>query len=114
VQVTRISQAAHLPVRGQSDGVATLAFHHRLTGWRGPYWAGCSHLLPGSRIEVDDEAEHTAVLVVDGEVHVIGDGADAVLCPMDSAGIAAGERCTVRNDSNRVATVVLVVSVASA
>jgi hypothetical protein len=111
MQMTRISQAAHVPVRGQSDGVATVAFHHRLTGWQGPYWVGCSYLLPGSRVDIDADSPPTTLVVLDGEVHACAEGVDAVLLAMDSIAVTGGECCSVRNDSNRVAAVMLVVAV---
>jgi quercetin dioxygenase-like cupin family protein len=71
-------------------------------------WMGLSHFLPGGGAEMDASPLEKIYLVLSGEVTIeLGDGAVHVLRPMDSCFIPGGEARAVRNDSNEVATIVV-------
>jgi mannose-6-phosphate isomerase-like protein (cupin superfamily) len=85
-----------------------MAYQHRLTGWQGPFWVACSHLLPGAGFDVHDGGTFTAYVVLEGEVIASGEAADETLRPMDSVALEPGDRCSIRNDTNRVATLLVI------
>jgi quercetin dioxygenase-like cupin family protein len=72
-------------------------------------WAGLSHILPGGGADMDAGPLGKIYVVTAGEVTVtLGDGTLATLGAMDSCFIPAGEAREVRNDSNAVASMIVV------
>jgi quercetin dioxygenase-like cupin family protein len=72
-------------------------------------WVGLSHFLPGGGAEMDAGALGKIYVVLDGEVSVeLADGTTHVLQALDSCFIAAGEARAIRNATNRVATMLVV------
>ncbi len=72
-------------------------------------WTGLSHVLPGGGAEMDAGPLGKIYIVTAGAVTVtLGDGSSATLGVMDSCFIPAGEARAVRNDSNAVASMIVV------
>jgi len=72
-------------------------------------WAGLSHILPGGGAEMDAGPTGKIYVVVAGEVTVtLDDGSSAVLGPLDSCFIPAGEARAVVNAGNAVASMLVV------
>ena len=76
-------------------------------------WAGLSHILPGGGAEMAAGPTGKIYIVVVGEVTVtLGDGSSAILGPLDSCFIPAGEERAVTNASNAVASMLVVMPTA--
>ena len=72
-------------------------------------WAGLSHILPGGGADMDAGPLGKIYVVTAGEVTVnLGDGSSAKLGVMDSCFIPAGETREVVNNSNAVASMIVV------
>jgi quercetin dioxygenase-like cupin family protein len=72
-------------------------------------WVGLSHFLPKGGAEMDTGALEKIYVVLEGEVTVnLGDGSIHVLGPLDSCHIPVGEARAIRNDSNSVSTMLVI------
>lgn len=72
-------------------------------------WVGLSHFLPGGGAELDAGPTEKIYVVLDGEVTIaLADGAVERLGRLDSCLIPAGEARAIRNDTNEVATMLVV------
>ena len=72
-------------------------------------WVGLSHFLPGGGAEMDSGPTEKVYVVVAGEVTIaLADGSAQVLRALDSCVIPAGESRAIRNDTNLVASMIVV------
>jgi quercetin dioxygenase-like cupin family protein len=72
-------------------------------------WVGVSHFLPQGGAEMDAGPLEKIYVVLEGEVTVeLADGTTHVLLAMDSCHIPGGEARAVRNASNKIATMLVV------
>jgi glyoxylate utilization-related uncharacterized protein len=72
-------------------------------------WVGVSHFLPQGGAEMDAGALEKIYVVLAGEVTIdLCDGTKHVLRTLDSCHIPGGEGRAIRNDSNAVATMLVV------
>ncbi|HEX3690379.1 MAG TPA: cupin domain-containing protein [Solirubrobacteraceae bacterium] len=91
--------------------------HHAMVGLRlqgldvSPtenFWVGLSQFLPGGGAESDATPLEKVYVVLDGAVTVVTDEGEAELGPFDSCHLAAGERRSVENRTNRTASMLVV------
>lgn len=76
-------------------------------------WAGLSYFLPGGGAEMDTGALGKIYIVLDGEITIeLGTRDKHVLQKLDSCFIPAGEAREIRNISNTVATMLVVMPTA--
>ena len=84
----------------------------RLQGFEpgGPetFWVGMSHFLPGGGAGPDSSPIEKVYVMLEGEMTVIVSGEEVVLGPRDSCCIPANEVREVKNQSNTVATMLVV------
>jgi quercetin dioxygenase-like cupin family protein len=71
-------------------------------------WVGLSHFLPGGGAGPDSSPLEKVYVVLAGSVTVRADGQDTTLGPLDSCCIPAGETREVKNLSNEIATMLVV------
>src|SRR6266705_3255318 len=72
-------------------------------------WIGISQFLPQGGAEMDSGQLEKIYVVLEGEVTVtLADGTSHVLAPLDSCHIPGGEARAVRNDTNSVAIMLVV------
>jgi glyoxylate utilization-related uncharacterized protein len=72
-------------------------------------WVGLSHFLPQGGAEMDAGALEKIYVILSGEVTVeLADGARHVLRALDSCHIPPGEARAIRNESNHIATMLVV------
>lgn len=72
-------------------------------------WTGLSHFLPGGGADMDATPLEKIYVVLAGEVTIeLGDGRIEHLATFDSCYIPGGEARAVRNESNHVATMLVV------
>jgi quercetin dioxygenase-like cupin family protein len=72
-------------------------------------WVGVSHFLPQGGAEMDASPLEKIYVVLSGEITVLlGNGEKHILKPMDSCYIGGGEARAIRNESNAVATILVV------
>lgn len=71
---------------------------------------GYSYYLPGGRAAMDAGPKGKVYVVIEGELVVeLGTGERQVLGPMDSCAITPGEAREIRNETNRIATLLVVI-----
>jgi glyoxylate utilization-related uncharacterized protein len=88
--------------------IHAMYLQHKTLGSDAPYWIGCSYYLPGAKAEWDASSLHKIYLVLDGEITVATEDGEAILRPLDSVSLAPNERREVRNHTNRVATMLVI------
>lgn len=71
-------------------------------------WVGLSHFLPGGGAGPDASPLEKIYVVLSGHLLVRAGGAEVTLGPLDSCTIPGGEMRDVRNTSNEVVTMVVV------
>ncbi len=71
-------------------------------------WVGLSHFLPGGGAGPDSSPLEKTYVILEGEIEVRAGGQVVTLHPFDSCYIPGGEEREVRNASNRVATMIVV------
>ncbi len=75
------------------------------------FWVGLSHFLPGGGAAFDASPSEKVYFVLEGEITVKGEAGEKVtLGPWDSLFIGAGEGREIVNESNRPASMLVVVS----
>ncbi|NPV60545.1 MAG: cupin domain-containing protein [Actinobacteria bacterium] len=94
-------------------GMTALKLHGREeTGCRA-FWVGLSHFLPGGGAGFDASPAEKVYFVLEGEVTVRSESGETVtLGPWDSLFIGAGEGREIVNETNRPASMLVVVSYA--
>jgi len=72
-------------------------------------WTGLSYFLPGGGAEMEAGALGRIYVILDGAITIeLGSGETHVLGPLDSCFIPAGEARAVRNDTNVIATMLVI------
>lgn len=72
-------------------------------------WIGFSHFLPGARADMDVSPLEKIYVALEGEITIeLGDGTVDVLRKFDSCLIPGGEARAVRNNTNSVAAMLVV------
>ena len=72
------------------------------------FWVGLSCFLPGGGAEPDASPLEKVYVVLEGEVTVVTDEAKTELGPLDSCYLKAGERRSIVNNTNRPASMIVV------
>ncbi len=71
-------------------------------------WVGLSHYLPGGSAGPDSSPLEKVYVVLSGKLTVRVGGHDVALGPLDSCCIPGGETREIKNPSNEVATMIVV------
>jgi len=109
MKVIRLEEA--VPYQASKHfGAYTMHMQHKNLGAAAPFWVGCSYYLPGGEAEWDATPFHKVYVVLDGEMTVSTEEGEVVLHPLDSVYLAPNERREARNDTNRVATMLTVLT----
>jgi mannose-6-phosphate isomerase-like protein (cupin superfamily) len=102
MHVTRLADATPYEAPKHHDMVGL-----RLQGWdvspTRAFWVGLSQFLPGGGAESDATPLEKVYVVLDGTVTIVTDDGESELGPLDSCYLAAGERRSIHNRSNRTA-----------
>lgn len=72
------------------------------------FWVGLSCFLPGGGAESDATPVEKVYVVLDGTVTVITDEGETQLGPLDSCYLKPGERRAILNNTNRPASMLVV------
>jgi mannose-6-phosphate isomerase-like protein (cupin superfamily) len=72
------------------------------------FWVGLSHFLPGGGAESDATPLEKVYVVLEGTVTVSTDDGDTELGALDSCRLAATERRSIENRTNRPASMLVV------
>jgi len=107
MKVTKIEEAVGYSPPKHFDCHA-MWLQHKSIGSEAPYWVGCSYFLPGGKAEWAASPLDKIYIVLDGEITVETEKEKVVLGPMDSVFIGPDENREVRNETNRIATMLVV------
>ena len=108
MDVTRFAETAeyHPPLHHGCTALRLQGFEASAADFA---WTGLSHILPGGGADMDAGPLGKIYVVTAGEVTVtLGDGSSATLGIMDSCFIPAGEAREVRNKTNAVASMIVI------
>jgi quercetin dioxygenase-like cupin family protein len=108
MKVTRLDEAVPYSPPKHTPTVHAMHLQHKSTGSDAPYSVSCSYYLPGAKAEWDASPLHKVYVVLDGEIVVATEEGEVKLHALDSIYLAPNERREVRNDTNRVATMLVV------
>jgi glyoxylate utilization-related uncharacterized protein len=72
-------------------------------------WTGLSHFLPGGGTEMDASPLEKIYVVISGRISITSESGEThVLSPLDSCFIPGGESRSILNESNHVATMLVI------
>ena len=108
MKVTRLAEAVKYSPPKHTATCHAMWLQHRSMGCEAPYWVGCSYYLPGAKAEWDASPLDKIYIVLEGELIVEVEDETVKLRPMDSSFIGANENREVRNETNSVATMLVV------
>jgi quercetin dioxygenase-like cupin family protein len=107
MKVTRFDDAAPYVAPNHSD-VRALRLQGFAAGGPEKFWTGLSHFLPGGSAGPDASPLEKVYVVLAGEVTVKAGDEEVVLRPLDSCCIPGNEVREVKNNSNSVASMLVV------
>lgn len=107
MQVTRIEEATSYsaPLHHEVHGLRLQGYDATSTE---NFWVGLSLFLPGGGAERSATQFEKVYIVTEGKVTISTDDDEQVLGPMDSCVIPAGEFRVVANNTNQVATMLVI------
>jgi len=108
MKVTRLEEAAKYSPPKHTADCHAMFLQHKILGSEAPYWVGCSYYLPGAKAEWDASPLDKVYIVLEGELTMAFEDQEVKLGPMDSIFIGPNENREVRNDTNSVATMLVV------
>jgi len=108
MKVTRLEQAVKYSPPKHTSNCHAMHLQHKNLGCEAPYWVGCSYYLPGAKAEWDASPLDKIYIVLEGELTMAFEDQEVKLGPMDSIFIGPNENREVRNDTNNVATMLVV------
>src|ERR1700730_3791750 len=108
MQITRFAQAPRYDAPKHFDMRSLRLQGFDLTASRFA-WVGLSHFLPQGGAEMDVGTLEKIYVVLEGEITIeLADGSSHVLTAMDSCYIPSGDGRAIRNDTNAVATMLVI------
>jgi mannose-6-phosphate isomerase-like protein (cupin superfamily) len=108
MKVTRLAEAVKYNPPKHTTNCHAMFLQHKNLGSEAPYWVGCSYYLPGAKAEWDASPLDKVYIVLEGELTMAFEDQEVKLGPMDSIFIGPNENREVRNDTNSVATMLVV------
>lgn len=108
MHLTRICDAVQYTAARHS-GVCALRLQGAEVSPAAGFWCGLSYYLPGARAEESAGAAERVYVCLEGNLTVRCEAAEEVLGPLDSCHVAVGERRSIENTSNKVATLLVIV-----
>lgn len=111
MDVTRLEQARRYDAPGHYE-MRSLRLQGLEASGADFAWAGLSYFLPGGGAEMAAGPQGKIYVVIEGVVTVaLGDGSETRLERLDSCFIPAGEARAIRNDTNSMATMLVVMPI---
>ena len=107
MKVTRLEEAVKYNPPQHYDCFA-MHLQHKNLGCDAPYWVGCSYFLPGGKAEWAASPLDKIYIVLEGELTIEFEDQVVKLGPMDSIFIGPDENREVRNETNSIATMLVV------
>ena len=108
MKVTRLKDALKYEPPKHTETCHAMFLQHKNLGCDAPYWVGCSYYLPGAKAEWDASPLDKIYVVLEGELTITFADEEVKLGPMDSIYIGPDENREVRNDTNRVASMLVI------
>jgi len=107
MKVTRFGEAQPYEAPNHRD-MRGLRLQGFMPGSSENFWVGLSHFLPGGAAGPDSSPLEKVYVVLAGAVTVKTAGSEVVLRPYDSCCIPPGETRTVLNETNDIASMLVV------
>lgn len=109
MEVTRIEGAKSYEA-ARHHGCAALRLQGLDVSPISSFWVGMSHFLPGGGADWDASNADKVYVVLEGHITIETDGDRVTLAAGDSVHIGAGERRLVVNETNKTASMVVIVA----
>ena len=108
MQVTRLEDAKRYDAPGHYE-MRSMRLHGFDMSESNFAWTGLSHFLPGGGADMDASPLEKIYVVLEGSITIeLGDGTIETLGKMDSCFIPGGEAREVRNETNEIATMLVI------
>ena len=107
MKITRLSDAVKYSPPKHYD-CHSMHLQHKNLGCEAPYWVACSYYLPGAKAEWDASPLDKIYIVLEGELTIEFEDQTTKLGPMDSIWIGPNENREVRNETNAIVTMLVV------
>lgn len=109
VKVTRFNECKQYFPPMHDVTVHAMHLQHKEMGCEAPYWVGCSHYLPGAKAEMSAIPLDKVYVLLEGELTIeFEEGKTEKLTKGDSIWIGPDVTREVRNETNAVATMLVV------
>ncbi len=109
VKVTKFDECKQYFPPAHDVTVHAMQLQHKDIGCEAPYWVGCSYYLPGAKAEMSAIPLDKVYVVLEGELTIdLQDGGIEILTKGDSIWIGPDVTREVRNETNAVATMLVV------
>jgi len=109
VKVTRFNECKQYFPPKHDQTVHAMHLQHKDHGCQAPYWVGSSYYLPGAKAEMSAIGLDKVYVMLEGELTVeFSDGTIETLGKGDSIWIGPDVTREVRNETNAVATMLVV------
>jgi mannose-6-phosphate isomerase-like protein (cupin superfamily) len=114
MKITRLQECKKYSPPKHDVTIHSMYLQHKDMGCTAPYWVGCSYYLPGSRAEMSSSPLDKIYIMLEGELTVeFAGGKSVVIKKGDSIFIEPNEMREIRNETNVVATMLVVMPYAS-
>ncbi len=108
-KITRFSECKQYFPPKHDVTIHGMLLQHRDTGCEAPYWVGSSYYLPGSKCEMDASPLDKIYVMLDGELTItLEDGSVETIAKGDSIWIGPNVTREVKNNTNAVATMLVI------
>lgn len=107
-QFNHLGDARKYTAPGHTGTVHTMHLQHESLGSNAPFWVGCSYYLPGAQAEWGSTPLDKIYIGLQGKLTVRLENETVQLGPMDSIWIGPNEARELLNETNEVATILVV------
>ena len=109
MQITRFNECKKYSPPKHDVTIHAMQLQSRETGSGAPFWVGCSYYLPGAKAEMSATPLCKVYVMLEGTLTIeLKDGSKSEISKGDSVYIAPNEEREIRNETNAVATMLVV------
>jgi len=109
MRMTRFDECRKYTAPKHDVTIHAMHLQHRDTGCDAPFWVGCSYYLPQAKAEMAATPLCKVYVMLDGNLTIeLKDGSKHVIGKGDSVYIEPNEEREIRNETNAVATMLVV------
>jgi len=114
MKITRLNECRKYSPPKHDPTIHAMYLQHRDMGCTAPFWVGCSYYLPGAKAEMAASPQDKIYVMLEGELIIEFEGGQIeVIRKGDSIFIGPNEMREIRNETNLVATMLVIMPYAA-